>query len=227
MSLLNAPLAYVIPDETARVAQAAFPKGNPYMRIRDTLGPIFTNLAFADLFPKDGAPALAPARLALITVMQFAENLADRQAADAVRARIDWKYALALELTDPGFDASVWYTRYGRRIEEYRLPYPKAERYALAEAWGADGRELLTRLWATETDPALREQPAVQVLRLVWLQQFSAVAPDEPMRWRVAKDLPPAPQLICTPYDVEARFSKKRDTSWVGYKVHLTMTCPT
>src|SRR5829696_3667260 len=104
---LDAPLAYIIPDETARVARAAFPKGNPYMRVRDTLGPIYTNPDFADLFPKHAAPAEAPAQLALVTVMQFAEGLADRQAADAVRARIDWKYALALELTDPGFDASV------------------------------------------------------------------------------------------------------------------------
>ena len=104
---LDAPLAYTIPDQTARVARAAFPKGNPYMRVRDTLGPIYTNPDFADLFPKHGAPAQAPAQLALITVMQFAEGLSDRQAADAVRARIDWKYALALELTDPGFDASV------------------------------------------------------------------------------------------------------------------------
>lgn len=107
MSLLNAPLAYVIPEETARIAQAAFLKRNPSMRRCDTLGPIFTNPDFVDLFPAEGAPAMAPARPALITVMQFAENLADRQAADAVRARIDWKYALALELTDLGFDASV------------------------------------------------------------------------------------------------------------------------
>jgi transposase len=104
---LDAPLAYIIPDETARVARAAFPKGNPSMRVRDTLGPLFTNPDFADLFPTHDAPAQAHAQLALITVMQFAEGLADRQAADAVRARIDWKYALALELTDPGFDASV------------------------------------------------------------------------------------------------------------------------
>jgi transposase len=71
----------------------------------------------------------------------------------------------------------------------------------------------------------LREIPAVQVLRQVWLQQFHAVPLDAPMRWREAKDLPPAPELICTPYDGEARFSKKRDTRWVGYKVHLTETC--
>jgi transposase len=120
---------------------------------------------------------------------------------------------------------AAWYTRYGRRIEEYRLPDAKADRYALAEAWGADGRDLLTRLWAPATPPTLRDLPAVQTLRLVWVQQFHAVPTDEPMRWRDATDLPPAPQLINTPYDVEARFSKKRETRWVGYKVHLTETC--
>src|SRR5437868_3374147 len=96
-----------IPEETARVARAAFPKSSVYMRMRDELGPIYADHDFAALFPRRGQPAESPARLALVTIMQFAENLSDRQAADAVRSRIDWKYALGLELTDPGFDASV------------------------------------------------------------------------------------------------------------------------
>src|SRR6476659_7073767 len=104
---LQAPLFYLIPEETVRVAQAAFPKGNPYMRMRDTFGPIYTNPEFAALFSTTGQPAEAPAHLALITIMQFAEGLSDTQAADAVRSRIDWKYALALELPDPGFDHTV------------------------------------------------------------------------------------------------------------------------
>src|SRR5438874_3871188 len=103
----HAPLFYAIPEQTAQIARAAFPKGNPYMRMRDALGPIYTNPEFAPLFSKTGQPAEAPAQLALITVMQFAEGLSDEQAADAVRGRIDWKYALALELTDAGFDSSV------------------------------------------------------------------------------------------------------------------------
>jgi len=90
-----------------RVAHAAFLRGNVYMRLRDTLGSIYTDDAFAALFPTRGQPAEAPWRLALVTVMQFAEGLPDRQAADAVRGRIDWKYALGLALDDPGFDASV------------------------------------------------------------------------------------------------------------------------
>lgn len=96
-----------IPEETRRVAKAAFPKGNVYIRLRDELGELYGDEGFVELFSERGQPAEAPGRLALITVMQFAEGLSDRQAADAVRGRIDWKYALALELTDPGFDYSV------------------------------------------------------------------------------------------------------------------------
>jgi transposase len=106
MSLKPYPIQSV-PAETARVAQAAFPHGTPYLTFRDELGPIFQDEDFAALFPTCGQPGLPPWRLALVTLMQFRENLADRQAAEAVRARIDWKYLLGLELTDPGFDFSV------------------------------------------------------------------------------------------------------------------------
>jgi transposase len=99
--------ADIVPEETARVARAAFPQGNRYMRLRDELGAFYTDEQFAPLFPQRGQPAESPGRLALVLVMQFAEGLSDRQAADAVRGRLDWKYALALELTDPGFDHSV------------------------------------------------------------------------------------------------------------------------
>jgi len=104
---LQAPIIYCQQEETARVARAAFPRGNTYMRIYDALGPIYRNPQFARLFPKEGQPALAPAQLALVTIFQFAEGLSDRQAADAVRGRIDWKYAMCLPLDDPGFDSSV------------------------------------------------------------------------------------------------------------------------
>ena len=96
-----------IPTQTQQVAQAAFPKGNLYLKMRDELGTLYEDQDFAGLFPKRGQPALAPWRLALITIFQFVENLSDRQAAEQVRARIDWKYALSLELTDSGFDYSV------------------------------------------------------------------------------------------------------------------------
>src|SRR3954452_4623022 len=106
MSLQPGPNSPV-PHETVRVARAAFPKGNPYLRLRDELGTVFGDADFADLYPRRGQPALPPWRLALVTVLQFREGLSDRRAADAVRGRIDWKYLLGLELTDPGFDASV------------------------------------------------------------------------------------------------------------------------
>src|SRR3712207_2912617 len=106
MSLKPSPIAPV-PEETARVARAAFRKGNALLKLRDELGTIFADADFADLFPKRGQPGLAPWRLALVTLLQFRETLSDRQAAEAVRARIDWKYLLGFALTDPGFDHSV------------------------------------------------------------------------------------------------------------------------
>jgi len=96
-----------VPEDTAHVARAAFRKGNLYMQMRDLFGSLYGDDVFADLYPADGQPAVRPWRLALVTIMQFAENLSDRQAAEAVRDRIAWKYALSLELTDTGFDFSV------------------------------------------------------------------------------------------------------------------------
>jgi transposase len=96
-----------VPDQTVLVARAAFPKGNLYLSMRDELGTLFDDCDFAELFSRLGYPAVTPWRLALITIMQFLENLSDRQAAEAVRSHIDWKYLLGLELTDSGFDHSV------------------------------------------------------------------------------------------------------------------------
>jgi len=96
-----------IPAETIKVAKAAFPNGNIYMTLRDTLGTVFQDENFKELYPTLGQPAESPGRLALITIMQFLENLTDRQAAEAVRSRIDWKYILGLTLDDPGFDYSI------------------------------------------------------------------------------------------------------------------------
>jgi transposase len=305
---LPAPLDDVIPEPTIQVARAAFPNGNSYMRMRDALGPIYTTPPFAPLFSHTGRPAEAPAQLALITVMPFAEGLSDAQAADAVRARIDWPYALALELTDPGFDAAVlsefrqrllpghaellvfetmlsrfreqgwlkakgrqrtdsthvlaalqtlnrlecigatlrhalnvlatvasdwlqawvpavWCARYRQRFADYRLPPDQPARSALAEQIGTDGRHLLGTLYDPATPAWLREISAVQTLRQVWLQQFYASPADQPVRWRCAEDLPPAPLLISSPYAPEARDSKKRETEWTGYKVHVSETC--
>jgi len=123
LSLKPEPISPV-PEDTVRVAHAAFPKGNRYLQMRDVLGVIYDDALFAAVFAVRGRPAETPWRLALVTVMQFAEGLSDRQAAEAVRARIDWKYALGLPLTDAGFDFSVlseFRTRLVNGAAEHRL----------------------------------------------------------------------------------------------------------
>jgi transposase len=120
---------------------------------------------------------------------------------------------------------ALWFDRYSRRFAEYRLPVGKPARAALAEQIGADGLSLLGRIYDPGAPPWLQNLPAVQVLRQVWLQQFYATTDEQPLRWRLAEDLPQAAGLIRTPYDRDARYSKKRDTEWTGYKVHLTETC--
>lgn len=104
---LGKPEAMEVPEETARVAKAVFRKGNPYLRMRDAFGVVFVGGNWEDLFKYVGRPAESPGLLALVTVLQFCEGLTDRQAADAVRARIDWKYALGLGMDDEGFDHTV------------------------------------------------------------------------------------------------------------------------
>lgn len=299
-----------IPEETARAAKGAFPKGNVYMQLRDRFGQLYQNVDFIHLFARDGQPALAPARLALVTVMQYMEGLGDRQAADFVRDRISWKYALGLALDDPGFDFSVlsefrarlladdaerllfdavlelfreqgllkargkqrsdsthvlaairtlhrlenvgetlrhalnqlavlapawlrqvadpaWAERYGHRVEQYRLPKAEAQRMALAMSIGQDGYRLLTACWAPDAPPALRIHPAVETLRRVWVQQYYRC--DDPaaplVQLRPTSEQPPSAQIISSPYDPEARYKTKRETSWLGYTVHLTETC--
>src|SRR4051794_68406 len=294
-----------IPEATRRVARAAFPKGTLAMRLADQLGAIYRDEQVAALFPVRGQPALSPARLALVTVLQFVEGLPDRQAADAVRGRIDWKYALGLELTDPGFDRTVlsefrlrlvggeaalllldtllarvrelkllkrrgrqrtdsthvlaavrtlnrlervgetlraalnelaavapdrlralapaaWYERYGERVENYDLPESEAERRELAEVIGADGHELPPALEAANR-PGLGALPAVTVLRRVWDEQYVETAGRVALR--AVEAMPSPAGLVASPYDPQARYSSKRGTAWVGYKVQLTETC--
>src|SRR5712692_1131197 len=143
MSLHPQPLDPISAD-TARVARAAFPKGNVYLRMSDELGRLYDDEAFAPLFPRRGQPAAAPWRLALVSVLQYAEGLSDRQAADAVRSRLDWKYALSLELTDPGFDASVlseFRTRLVAGRAEYQLLDAMLARFQAAGLLKARGRQ--------------------------------------------------------------------------------------
>jgi transposase len=253
---------------------------------------------------------VAPWRLALVTVMQYIEGLTDRQAADAVGRCMDWKYALSLELTDPGFDFTLlhdfrqrllaheaaqwlldtflsackargwlkargtqgtdsthvlaairnlhrlecaleamhyalnqlseadpgwvrqhvplaWYDRYGLRADRGRLPKEASRRDALALQIGADGYQLLDEVGKDGSPLALRNLPALEVLRRIWLQHYyrCTVPGLEALRWRTTDERPPSALLIQSPYDLEARYSSKRDTHWVGYKVHLTETC--
>ena len=107
-----------VPADRAAVARAAFPHGNVCLRLRDALGSIFADEQFAGLFPTSGQPAWCPWRLALVTLLQFGENLSDRRAADAVRSRIDWKYLLGLDLTDPRL----------RRLRAERVSRPAGRR---------------------------------------------------------------------------------------------------
>lgn len=308
MSLQAEPI-FDVPDHTARIARAAFPKGNIYMQMRDELGVFYDDEQFTDLFSHTGQPAISPWRLALVTVMQFAENLTDRQAAEAVRARIDWKYALSLEMEDAGFHYSVlsefrgrliaggqeelllqamlerfrekellkargeqrtdsthiltsvrilnrlelvgetlhhtlnvlaevdsewllqqirpeWFQRYGQRIENARLPDKIAERTELALVIGRDGHHLLEQVYQAPEELAyLGRLAAVETLRQVWIQQYCWI--DEEFHWRQRREqgMPAAAITISSPYDLEARYSQKRGTSWLGYKVHLTETC--
>jgi len=101
------------------VTRAAFPKGTVVTRLRDEFTELYCDKDFETLYPCRGQPALAPWRLAPVTVFQFLQHLSDRQAADAVRSRIDWKYALSLELDDPGFHFSV--------LTEFRACLPLAD----------------------------------------------------------------------------------------------------
>jgi transposase len=303
---LHVQTSFSIPEETIRVARAAYPHGTTLMKLRDELGTIYQDQTFASLFPHNGREVVVPWRLALITVLQFMEELPDRQAADAVRGRIDWKYLLGLDLADPGFDASVlcefrqrliegsaehllfetllavckqrgwlkererqrtdsthvlarirainrlmcvgeamrfalnslavvapdwlltfsdvcWVERYGHRIEESRLPKSEGDRLALAEQIGEDGRKLLTTVFDSLAPVWLREIPAIEVLRQIWVQNY--YIEDEQLRWREAENLPPATLFINSPYDPEAHRGKKRSTLWTGYKIHLTETC--
>jgi transposase len=297
-----------IPESTAAVAKAAFPRGNRYMLMRDQLGTFFADQEFADLFAKQGQPGITPWRLALVQIFAYMEDLSDERAADAVRSRIDWKYALSLELSDKGFDAAVlsdfrcrlveggaeallfeklvdqldesgylkkrgrqrtdathvlsaaravnrlvlvgetmrhalnvlatsapawlqpqiepgWLERYEKRFDDAHLPKAQAEREALMNQIGEDGRHLLQRLFAPETPKWLHKLPAVRLWHRLWVEQYVAVADTEAMCRREASALPPAGQRIHTPYDPDARYAKKRTTEWMGYKVHLSESC--
>jgi transposase len=178
---LQPDLISPVPENTAQVARAAFAEGNPYLQLRDQLGTLFTDADFADLSPRRGQPALAPWRLALVTILQFREGLSDRQAVDAVRARIDGKDLLGLELTDLGFDDSVlceFRSRLHAGWREELLPEKLRDRcqaLGLLKSGGkqrTDSTHVLARARAT-----VRLECALEALRHA-LNSLAVAAPD-------------------------------------------------
>ena len=305
MSLKPSPIE-PIPSETIRVAQAAFPEGNPYLTLRDKLGTIFVDEDFSNLYPERGQPAWSPWRLALVTIMQFRENLSDRQAAEAVRGRIDWKYLLGLELSDPGFNFSIlsefrdrliqggaegvlldqlleqclelglvkaggkqrtdstyilaavkeltrielvgealraalnqlavevpewlrtlapaeWYKRYGRRIEEQRIPRSKAKKKELVRTIGEDGFRLLDAVDHPGAPEGISHLSQVAILRRVWDRHYKRQ--NGQVRYLKQSELSSVKDAIESPYDSEARYCRRSEIKWVGYRVHLSETC--
>ncbi|GHD30714.1 IS1182 family transposase [Nocardiopsis kunsanensis] len=109
-----------VPEMTAQVVAAAFPDSSPAIRLRDALGPVFTDERFTTAFSYRGRPAVSPGSLALISVLQHAEGLTDRQTAEAVRSRMDWKYLLGLEIHDPGI-AHATLSHFRSRLLEHGL----------------------------------------------------------------------------------------------------------
>src|SRR5215204_483547 len=180
MSLRPEPVGE-IPAETARVARAAFPKGTVVTRLRDEFDALYQDEDFRTLYPARGQPGLTSWRLALVTVFQFLEHLSDRQAADAVRARIDWKYALGLELTDPGFHFSVLAEFRARLVAggaEHLLLDTMLERFKARGLVKARGKQRTdsTHVLAAVRDLSFLELVA-ETLRAA-LDDLAAVAPD-------------------------------------------------
>jgi transposase len=294
-----------IPELTARIAKASFPQGTLAMRLRDALGPIYHDEQFAHLFPKRGRAAEAPWRLALVLVLQGLEQLTERQAAEAVRGRLDWKYALSLPVDDPGFDHTVlsdfrmrlveqkavklvlepiltlcrakgwlapggqyrtdsthvlsavrrlnslesvgetlravlnaasevepdwvrqtvpdsWFDRYVHRFELARFPRGQAALEQLRQQVGEDAWVLLSALQDQSTPAAVRELGVVALLQTVWQQHFERV--DQQVRWRDGPAVDSAERIV-SPYDVDARCSRKRETDWFGFKSQMTESC--
>lgn len=286
------------------------------VEIRDRMGQWLADEDFAAAFGVRGRPGWSPSRLALVTVLQRAERLTDRLAAEAVRTRIDWKYLLGLAVDDPGFDHTVlsefrdkvgragleqltldallsrlaadglvkaggkqrtdsthvvaavaalnrlelagesvraavealavahpdwlaqricvsdWTARYGTPMTAWRPPASQARQEELAITYARDGFALLEAVHEQTAPAWLRELPAVDVLRQVLLQNYTRTITTggrEVIKRRQKEPegdgLPPGHTRIASPYDTDARWGVKRDTFWLGYKLHVTETC--
>ena len=170
-----------VPDQTVVVARAAFPKGSPAMSARDELADVFGDEQFAAAFGMRGAPAESPGALALVTVLQYVENLTDRQAGLMVARAIDWKYALGLELTDPGFDPSVL-SKFRARLVEHgleRVVFDKMLEVLAAKGLvGAGGKQ---RTDSTHVASAVRDLNRLELAGesvRACLEALAAAAPD-------------------------------------------------
>jgi transposase len=180
-----------MPEMTVKVARAAFPKGNPYMTLRDELGSIFADQDFSDLYPAIGQPTLSPWRLALVTIVQFRESLSDRQVAEAVRGRIDLKYLLGLPLTDPGFDFSVLSEFRDRLIDGGQEAILLDKFLACCQAKGLVKQRGQQRTDATRVLAAIRVMSRLELVAETMraaLNALATVAPDwlravAPAKW--------------------------------------------
>jgi transposase len=190
MTLRPHPLPPV-PDATMAEVRAAFPKGNLYVDLRTEFGTLYDDHLFADLYPPAGRPvAVAPWRLALVVVMPYIEGRKDRQAADAVRRCMGWKYALSLDLTDPSFDFTL--------LHDFRhrlLAHEAGQRFLDAFLAACKARGWIKARGAQRTDSThvLAAIPTLHRLACVleamhWaLNQLSEAAPV-----RVRPQVPPA-----------------------------------
>lgn len=175
------PSELTIPGLTQSVVKSAFPKGNPYLTMRDELGTIFKDDTFSDLFAVRGQPAYSPARLALVLIVQFAEGLSDRQVAEAVRARLDLKYLLALDLNDPGFDASILPEFRNRLIEgglEERLLADMLERFSDLGLLKARGKQRTDSTHVLAATHALNRLESIGETMRFALNQLASVVPE-------------------------------------------------
>ena len=141
---------------------------------------------------------------------------------ETLRATLDDLAAVVPDWLRP-IAPPAWIERYGRRVEEYRLPNSQDKRLALALQIGADGFVLLDALDTLTAPAAAGKVPMVQTLRDVWRVHY--VRDDGQVRWRSIAELPPVAERMQSPYDPQAHFSMKRQLSWTGYKVHVTETC--
>jgi transposase len=144
------------------------------------------------------------------------------RAAESMRAALNALASVDLEWLTEHFDPE-WFERYGRRVEDQRLPKGKEARTQYLRMVGADGMRLLGQLDAPYTPQGLKDLAEVEILRQIWQQYYERI--DGEIRILDPKEMPEGARRLESPYEVEARYSTKRSMGWVGYKVHLTESC--